>query len=367
MSARLRVGVAAPFGRTDGPPRTRWSGPPSQRIGRRSGWSTSPAAARPSGLPRSLGRPRSGWHAYRPLVGAPIPVWVVELALSIERPLDRSLDGFSEPRSLLLARAATGWRQLLADGLGDAVRRVDRIAGTSPPLPSLRLVPPQMATGFEAVGGADVMAHLRLANERGRTIGNRRARTERKRVVCWEPGAGAVLTCRSKVGISAQAVVAMHGDSDPASLAVYEHGDLEALRPPPGGAVVLRAWRCPRRHRQAARHGGRQDDVRRPVAPSDDQGEAEWALTAGVVVASATSHGLGRVAWRYAQQGEAAGWNVTVPTGSAALALARAGDPRYPPPTSLARRVSGDTVMAMLTSCLASSARQVDRPALPRP
>lgn len=311
------------------------------------------------------------------MVGAPMPVWVVELALSIERPLDRSLDGFSEPRALLLARAAAGWPQLLADGLGDAVREVDRIAGTTPPLPSLRLVQPQMATGFEAVARSDVMAHLRLANARGRTAGGRRSRTERERVACWEPGAGAVLSCRSRVGISAQAVVAVHADrdpssppvrepGDPASLPVHGDGDPASLRPPPGGALVLRAWRRPRKHRPAAPDGGRQDDDRRPVAPRD-QAEAEWALTAGVVVASATSHGLGRIARRYAQQVEVTGWNVNVPTGSAALMLARAGDPRYPPPTSLARRVSSDTVIAMLTSCLAASARQVDRPALPRP
>jgi hypothetical protein len=355
MSVRPRVGVALPFGRTDGIPRTRWSGSLTQWLGWHSGWSTSSDPTRPSGSSGFSDRPWSGWHAYRPMVGAPMPAWVVELALSIERPLDRSLDGLSEPRALLLAQAAS-WPRLLVDALSDAVRGVDLIAGTSPPLPSLRLVPPRSATGFEGVARSDVMGHLGLANERGRTTGGRRTRTERARAACWEPGAGAGLTCRSQVGISAQAVVAVHGDGDPAS-----------LRPPPGGAVVLRAWRCPRRHRQAAADGGQMGDQHRSAATRGDQEAAEWALTAGVVVAAASGHGLGRVARRHAREAEAVGWNVTVPTGSAALAFARAGDPRYPPPTSLAQRVSSDAVMALLTSCLAASARQVDRPALPRP
>jgi hypothetical protein len=289
------------------------------------------------------------------MVGAPIPAWVVELALSIERPLDRSLDGFSEPRALLLARAA-GWQQPLVDALGDAVREVDRIAGTSPPLPPLRLVPPPREAGLESVARSEVMTHLRLADERGRTTGGRRTRTERGRAACWEPGAGVILTCRSHVGISAQGVIAVHGHGDPAS-----------LRPPPGGATVLRAWRCPRRRSRPSADGGRPGHHQRSAIPGDEQAEAEWALTVGVVVASGARQGLGRFARRNARQAEAAGWNVTVPTGSTALALARAGDPRYPPPTSLAQRVSSDTVMAMLTCCLAASARQVDRPALPRP
>jgi hypothetical protein len=301
------------------------------------------------------------------MVGAPVPAWVVELALSIERPLDRSLDGFSEPRAMLLARAAS-WPQPLVDALGDAVRGVDRIAGTSPPVPSLRLVPPHVATGFEVVARSDAMTHLRLASERGRTTGGRRLRTARARLVCWEPGGGAVLTCHSQAGISAQAVIAVLSVGDPGSLPVHGEGDTASLRAPPGGAVVLRARRRPRRRKQPRAEGsGRQRDHHRSVLPADDHGEAEWELTAGIVVASNAGRGLGRVARRHAQRVEATGWTATVLTGSSALALARAGDPRYPPPTALAHRVSSDTLMALLTSCLAASARQVDRPALPRP
>jgi hypothetical protein len=355
MSTRPRTGIGVPFGQTDVVTRAPWPGTLSRLIGWHSGWSRKPGPIRFTRSSGSSGRPRSGWHAYRPMVGAPIPAWVVELALSIERPLDRSIDGFSEPRALLLARAAA-WSQPLADALSDAARRVDRIAGTSPPLPSLRLVPPQGTTGFEAVAPSEVMAHLRLANERGRTTGGRRTRTERARVACWDPGAGAVLTCRSQVGVSAQAVIAVHGDGDP-----------DSLRPPPGGATILRAWRHAARRRPATTDASRQGDRQQSGVPSDARREAEWALVAGVVVASGASDGLGRAARRRAAQVGATGWNVTVPTGSTALALARTGEPRFPPPASLAQLVSSDTVMAMLTCCLAASARPVDYPALPRP
>jgi hypothetical protein len=98
-----------------------------------------------------------------------------------------------------------------------------------------------------------------------------------------------------------------------------------------------------------------------------EEADAEWALTTGVVLASTAGSGLGRAARRYAVQAEAAGWNTSVLTGAAALALARAADPRHPPPTTVARRASNETVLAMLTSCLAASANQIDRPALPRP
>jgi hypothetical protein len=284
---------------------------------------------------------RSGWHAYRPMVGAAVPDWAIELALTIERPLDRSLDGFSQPRALLLARAADRWR-LLVQALGDAMRGVDRMAGTSPPLPSVRLVPPHQEAGFEAVPRSEVIAQLRLASERGHTTGHHRTRALRAGVTVWEPGAGIVLTCRGQVAVSLQAVIALRGLGDPMS-----------LRPPPGGATVFRAWRCPRR-RTSARRG-----VEEP--------EADWALITGVVVASTAASGLARAARRQAAQAETAGWKATVVTGAAALALARAGDPRHPPPASGAVPASRDAVLAMLTSCLAASANQIGRPALPRP
>jgi hypothetical protein len=325
MSTRAPSDLGVGVDRTPPNQSRRWSRPPREWVGRRSI------------------RPRSGWHAYRPVLGASVPDWAVELALTIERPLARTLDGLPQPRVLLLARAA-GWWQPIAHAVGDALRGVDRIAGTSPPLPSVRLVPPHPEVGLEAIAHSVVMAHLRLGSERGHTTGYRRARSHRARVAIWEAGTGAVLTCRSQAGASLQAVIA-----------IRDHGDPISLRPPPGGATVLRAWRCPGRGR------------RHPTGRGMEEADAEWALTTGVVLASTAGSGLGRAARRYAVQAETAGWNTSVLTGAAALALARAADPRHPPPTTVARRASNETVLAMLTSCLAASANQIDRPALPRP
>jgi hypothetical protein len=286
-------------------------------------------------------RPRSGWHAYRPMVGAPIPDWAIELALTIERPLDRSLDGLCQPRPLLLARAGSRWC-LLGQALGDAVREVDHVAGTNPPTRSMRLAPPHPEAGFEAVARSEVMAQLALASERGQPVGSHRTRAQRRCVAVWEPGAGAVITCRGRVGASLQAVISVRGRGDPMS-----------LRPPPGGATVLRAWRCPRR--------------RNPARNVTVEGDPTWALITGVVVASTVGSGLGRTARRYAAQAESAGWKATVLSGPAAPGLARTGDPRHPPPVVGAVLAPHDAVLAMLTDCLAASANQIDRPALPRP
>jgi hypothetical protein len=286
-------------------------------------------------------QPGSGWHAYRPMVGASIPDWAIELALTIERPLDRSLDGLCHPRALLLVRAGGRWR-FLGQALGDAVREVDHVAGTSPPIRSVRLAPPHPEAGFEAVARPEVVAQLALAGERGRPVGSRRRRAHRRGVAVWEAGAGAVITCRGQVGASLQAVIALR-----------ERGDPMSLRPPPGGATVLRAWRCPRR--------------RNPARNATVEGDATWALIAGVIVASTVGSGLGRTARRYAAQAESAGWRTTVLSGPAALGLARAGDPRHPPPVAGAVLAPHDAVLAMLTDCLAASANQIDRPALPRP
>jgi hypothetical protein len=275
------------------------------------------------------------------MVGASIPDWAIELALTIERPLDRSLDGLCQPRALLLVRAGGRWG-FLGQALGDAVREVDHVAGTDPPIRAVRLAPPHPEAGFETLARSEVMAQLALASERGQPIGSRRTRAHRRGVALWEPGAGAVITCRGRVGASLQAVIAVRARGDPMS-----------LRPPPGGAIVLRAWRCPRR--------------RNPANKATVAGDATWALIAGVVVASTVGSGLGRTARRYAARAESAGWQATVLSGPAALGLARAGDPRHPPPVSGAVLAPHDAVLAMLTGCLAASANQIDRPALPRP
>ncbi len=282
-------------------------------------------------------RPRSGWHAYRPEVGALAPSWAVELALTIERPFAASDDTAPAARALLLARATGRW-QPVVHALQTAMREVDSIAGIDAPLRGLRLVRSHPELRLDSLPRVGVLTHLRGASERGRVIGHRRKRALETGPVSWEPGAGAVLTCTGCAGVSAQAVVAIAG-----------HGDLSALQPPPGGATVLRAWRC--------------SQVWRPAGRAEPH--AEWALTIGVVLASATECGLGRVARRCAELARDAGWYATVLTGAVGLEIVRAGDPRYPPPTTTARRASRDAVTEMLTACLAAVAHEAAYPPLP--
>lgn len=300
-------------------------------------------APRVAERPAGARRPPSGWHAYHPAAGALLPSWAVELALSIERPFTAS-GRLSVPRALLLTRAA-GPLQPMTSALGAAMRELDWIAGTGSPLPRLGLVRSDPAPGLDALPRRVVHAHLRGAGLRGLPMVHRRRQTD-KAGVAWQPGAGVVLTCTSRAGVSAQAVVRIAG-----------RGALSPLRPPPGGATVLRAWRC---HRPLSLRAL----LPQSETPSPLPG-AEWALTTGVVLASSSSIGLGRVARRYAVLTQVAGWDATVLAGSAALALARCGDPRYPPPTTIARYASRKSVTDLLTACLEAAADRTGQLALP--
>src|SRR6266536_4425640 len=117
-------------------------------------------------------RPRSGWHAYRPAVGALMPSWAAEFALTIERPL-MSSGVPSATLALLLVRAAGPW-QAMACALGGAMREVEAIAGVGPPLPRLALVQSHSEPGFDAMGRRAVQTHLRAASQRGQAVGYRR-------------------------------------------------------------------------------------------------------------------------------------------------------------------------------------------------
>ena len=282
-------------------------------------------------------RPRSGWHAYRPAVGALMPSWAAEFALTIERPL-MSSGVPSATLALLLVRAAGPW-QAMACALGGAMREVEAIAGVGPPLPRLALVQSHSEPGFDALGRRAVQTHLRAASQRGQAVGYRRTHSRQPGVVAWQPGAGVVLTCTGPVGVSAQAVVAIAG-----------HGALPRLQPPPGGATVVRAWRCHRSWKPRGRF---------------TEPDTEWAFTAGVVLASPSGSGLGRVARRYAVLARDAGWTATVLTGGAALQLARGGDPRYPAPSATARHASRESVTELLICCLTAAADQTGHLAPP--
>jgi hypothetical protein len=172
-----------------------------------------------------------------------------------------------------------------------------------PPLPGLMPVPAAVA-----------QVRLEAAGERGLAAPVRRRRpTSRGGHVSWRPGAGAVLTCEGPSGTSAQAVVGLAGS-----------GDVGAIAPPPGGALVLRAWRM----------------------------RATWGAACGLVLGAPAAIGLGREAGRVASSARGAGWDAVVLQGSVALCLARAGDHRHLAPEGAGRRASKGQVAALFEACL---------------
>jgi hypothetical protein len=268
-----------------------------------------------------------------------MPSWAVELALTIERPLTPG-GGADRPRALLLARAAAAW-QPMACALGAAIREVDAIAGVGAPLPRLGLVGSGSEPGLDPLPRRVVTAHLRAAGERGQVVGYRRRQSHGAGAVMWQAGGGVVLTCTGRVGVSAQAVIAIAGQ-----------GALSALQPPPGGATVFRGWRCHRGRKARSRF---------------TEPDREWAFATGIVLASTTGLGLGRVARRYAALASETGWTAAALTGATALELARAGDPRYPPPRTGARFGSRESITALLRACLEAAADPTGHLALPSP
>ncbi len=280
---------------------------------------------------------RSGWHAYRPSAAPALPPWAVEVTLTIERPVSTSPEPDQQgaaPKALLLLRS-TGAVEALMLAVTGAMAEVEHVAGVHGREPGLRLVRSRPESGLEPLTPPIALCHLRQASHRGLAVRTRR-RSSASPAASWEAGAGAVATCRGPAGLSAQAVVSLHGQGDPRS-----------LRPPAGGAMVVRAWRLDRTGRGGrAGRAGRAGVVRRPGAT--------WALASGVVLASSRTGGLGRAAGRLAASIRAEGWDATVLTGPAALGVARAGDPHQPAPRLAARRVTDDEVTAMLVTCLAA-------------
>jgi hypothetical protein len=198
-------------------------------------------------------KPPPGWYAYRVTGAAELPSWAVEIALTIERPVvpEREAPATSLAngsrgegvQALLLLRAPRRVRWL--DGVAQAIAEVESVAGvrpaglgvesvidggdrrgprllTGPPLPGLAPVASAVARAqLEAAGCRGLPAPLR--RRRPAVGGLRRS---------WRSTAGSVVTCDGPHGTSAQAVVALHG-----------LGNVTAIAPPPGGALVLRAGR----------------------------------------------------------------------------------------------------------------------------
>jgi hypothetical protein len=344
------------------------------------GWSTEPQSRHWPGLgspPDSSGEPdlgrwvhlgsgrlrarraRPGWHAYRPAPTMAVPSWAAEMTLTIERPLGPSSGRQSaEPRALLLLRSASAVGTVML-AVADAMKGVERLAGIGGRELKLHLLPSRPEPDLEPLVPAIAFRHLRWASQRGIAPRPRR-RSSAGLAPTWEAGAGAVVTCRGPAGLSAQAVVSLHGSGDP-----------RLLRPPPGGAMVLRAWR-PGRAKDPWRPGpgpgfGRTGLLwgtpRPPALPGAALARpgrarnprARWALTSGLILASANAAGLGREAGRAAKSIRAAGWDASVLTGPVALEVAHAGDPCQPVPRLAARWVTDDELIGMLTACLTAA------------
>lgn len=282
--------------------------------------------------------PRPGWYAYRVVAAADLPSWTVEVALTIERlaapanmdPRTSFVDGRTDgesggtARALLLLRAPGRARWLA--GLAEAIAEVETVAGVRPATvgvgsfmsvrgrggPQLRMGP--VLPGLVPAAPLVTQAHLGAAGSRGLPAPLRRRRPAGGGVEpSWWSGAGSVVTCDGPDGMSAQTVVSLGG-----------LGNVAAIAPPPGGALVLRAWRASR----------------------------AWGLACGLVLGAPSALGLGREAGRVAARARTEGWNAFVLGGSTALQLVRAGDPRLPVPLAAARAATGEQVAAILRACL---------------
>jgi len=283
--------------------------------------------------------PPGGWYAYGVTGAATLPSWAVEVALTVERPVDPHSEWFAsgndqvqegqpalqqrEAQAMVLLRAPgiVSWLAGIAEAAAEVeavagLRRVfgaDGSQGSSSGARSRLLLGPPLP-GLVPVPAAVAQARLEAAGERGLAAPVRRRRpTSRGGHVSWRAGAGAVLTCEGPSGTSAQAVVGLAGP-----------GDVGAIAPPPGGALVLRAWRT----------------------------SATWGAACGLVLGAPAATGLGREAGRVASSARGAGWDAVVLQSSAALRLARAGDPRQLAPEVAGRGASSGQVAALFKACL---------------
>jgi hypothetical protein len=288
---------------------------------RRGGHRLDPPQARLRGAGGERLKARPGWYAYRATGIAELPSWATEVALTIERPVEPDPHG---PATLLLLRAMKdGWRACITEAVAEVenlagvgpVAGVDTVAGARPGPGSRLLMGPAMA-GLTPVTPAVAQADLAVAAARGLPAPLRRRRPAGGGMeTSWRWSAGAVVTCEGPCGVSAQAAVALGG-----------RGDVGAITPPPGGALVLRAWRAGR----------------------------TWGVACGLLVGAASALGLGREAGRTAARARAEGWDAGPLTGPTAMQLARAGSPARPAPVDGARAASDAQVAALFEACLAA-------------
>jgi hypothetical protein len=294
---------------------------------------------------RNVPRPRPGWYGYRITGPAELPSWATEVALTIERPPDHDPDrpasrtsGAARPaerdwtgdqvQAMVLLRASGRTRWLA--GAAEAVAEIERAAGVRaagrvdevaevPGMGARLLLGPGLP-GLVPVVPAVALAGVGAAGARGLPAPLRRWRPAAG-AMAWRPSAGAVVTCEGPYGVSAQAVVALRG-----------LGNVLAISPPPGGALVLRAWRTRR----------------------------TWGMACGLVIGRDAELGLGREAGRVAARARADGWHAAVLNGSTALHLARAGDPGSAAPEAAAHAASASQVAGLFEACLLAGV--LDRP-----
>ena len=234
---------------------------------------------------------------------------------------------------MVLLRAPGRLRWL--DGVAEVIAEVETVAGIRPADPEVDLVEGSgerrgrplltgpAVRGLTPVSAAVAREHLRIAGSRGLPAPLRRRRPAAgEGDVTWRAGAGCVLTCDGPDGRSAQAVVGLRGTGNPAAIA-----------PPPGGALVLRAWRA----------------------------RAGFGVACGLVLAASATLGLGREARRVAAAARREGWDASVLSGSAAVLLARAGCPRRPTPREVAWATTRTQVAALVESCLIAADIAGDR------
>jgi hypothetical protein len=227
---------------------------------------------------------------------------------------------------LLRASGRTRWLAGAAEAIAEMERaagvraagRVDEVAGV--PGMGVRLIPGPRLPGLVPVVPAVALAGVGAAGARGLPAPLRRWRPAAG-AMAWRPTAGAVVTCEGPCGVSAQAVVALRG-----------LGNVLAITPPPGGALVLRAWRARR----------------------------TWGMACGLVIGRDWELGLGREAGRVAARARSDGWHAAVLNGWTALHLARAGDPGAAAPEAAAHAVSASQVAATFEACLIPG--MLDRP-----
>jgi hypothetical protein len=278
------------------------------------------------------GRRVGGWYAYRARPGADLPAWPVEVALAVECPAEPTSpdaagsDAGGRAQAVLLLRSPSRVPSALR-ALAAAAREVEAAAGVDAPEEFPLAVAPALP-GLEPMSPAAALAHLAAASARGLAPPARRRQPAAGDAGRWRSSAGSVLTCDGPGGRSAQAVIVLRGV-----------GEGRAIALPPGGALVLRAWR----------------------------GRRGWGLACGLVLGSAEAMGLGREAGRRAADARAAGWLAAVATGQAALALARGGDPRQPPPLATASLASGDEVAALVAVLLSPEVIGSGHPGPPSP